>query len=403
MPSVSLTRFVTMPTPHLPSAPVKARKALVVRPSAVIEVSAPSVREARRRRRRWALFWAVLIHAAILVGGALWHTNPEFIAQIGTAISMSTEPAVDRQQESTEEKPIEEVVIQSASGPPPKPTEASIPDLVPVMDPVDLRMPEPSEANEFIEMDIEVVDLGVTFGEAFEGEDIVNEVLETKLFSAPAKGNCSIFVIDVSTSMPKELGVAGIAGLRRELRLKIDSLPGDRLFNIICFGDQADGLALAPIRASQEHKALAHRFMAGYFTGQFLRTRTGQFGRMGLANGIPYVPIQPSEVPHMKGTRGGSRYDLALVAAFKQRASTVYLVTDGTPSVMKNRRFLPGASLVGRDEVIRTVVRAGQRLYPKELPIVHCVSINGIGESYLKQIALAFKGRCDRVDVEQIP
>ncbi|MDF1785619.1 MAG: hypothetical protein P1U82_07085 [Verrucomicrobiales bacterium] len=105
----------------------------------------------------------------------------------------------------------------------------------------------------------------------------------------------------------------------------------------------------------------------------------------------------------MKGTSGGSRYDLALVAAFKQRASTVYLVTDGTPSVMKNRRLLPGASLVGRDEVIRTVVRAGQRLYPKELPIVHCVSINGIGESYLKQIALAFKGRCDRVDVEQIP
>ena len=105
----------------------------------------------------------------------------------------------------------------------------------------------------------------------------------------------------------------------------------------------------------------------------------------------------------MKGTKGGSRYDLALVAAFQQRASTVYLVTDGTPSVMKERRFLPGASSVSREDVIRTVVKAGQRLYPKELPVVNCVSINGIGESYLKQIALAFKGRCDRVDVGQIP
>ena len=392
-----------MPTLHLPSVPSKARKALVVKSSPLLENSAPSVREARRRRRRWALFWAVVIHGSILVGGALWHTNPEFIAQIGTSISMSTEPAVDRQQESTKEKPIEKVVIQSSSGPPPKPTEASIPDLVPVVAPVDLRMPQPSEANEFIEMDVEVVDLGVTFGEAFEGEDIVEEVLEAKLFSAPAKGECSIFVIDVSTSMPKELGQAGIAGLRRDLRLKIDSLPEDSFFNLICFGDQADGLASQPIRATQEHKALAHRFMAGYFTGQFQRTRTGQFGRKGLANGIPYTPIRPSETPYMKGTKGGSRYDLALVAAFQQRASTVYLVTDGTPSVMKERRFLPGASSVSREDVIRTVVKAGQRLYPKELPVVNCVSINGIGESYLKQIALAFKGRCDRVDVGQIP
>lgn len=392
-----------MPKPHIPQFPNKARKALRVKLAPSGEDSSESVQASRRRRRYWACFWAVAIHAAILAGGALWHTNIVFVRQIGTAVTMSVVPAVDRQQESTEEKPLEKVVFQSASGPPPKPTEASIPDLVPVIAPVDLRMPQPSEANEFIEMDVEVADLGVTFGEAFEGEDVVEEVLETKLFSAPAKGECSIFVIDVSTSMPRELGEAGIASLRKDLRLKIDSLPGDQLFNLICFGDQADALASQPVRASQAHKAIAHRFMSGYFTGQFRRTRTGQFGRAGLANGIAYTPIQPREVLFMKGTLGGSRYDLALIAAFQQRASTIYLVTDGTPSVMKERRFLPGTTSVAREEVIRTVVKAGNRLYPKELPVVHCVSINGIGESYLKQIALAFKGRCDRVDVGQLP
>lgn len=372
---------------------------MLLKAAPVIEDASGQVIASKRRRRRWAFVWALVIHATVLVGGALWHMNPEFVAQIGTAVTMSTEPAVDRQQESTEEKPVEKVVVQSTSGPPPKPTEASIPDLVPVVAPVDVKMPDPSESNEFIEMDVEIVDLGVTFGEAFEGEDIVEEVLETKLFSAPAKGVCSIFVIDVSTSMPRELGTTGIASLRRDLRLKIDTLPEDQLFNLICFGDKADGFSSRPIQATKEHKALAHRFMTAYFTGQFRRTRTGDFGSAGLANGIAYTPIQPNEVLFLKGTNGGSRYDLALIAAFQQRASTVYLVSDGTPSVTKERRFLPGSTSVSREDVIRTVVKAGQRLYPKERPLVHCVSINGIGESYLKRIALAFSGQCTRVDV----
>lgn len=388
-----------MPKPRLLKKTSKARRGLLLKAAPVIEDTSGQVVASKRRRRRWALGWALAIHAAILAGGALWHMNPKFVAQIGTAVTMSTEPAVDRQQESTEEKPVEKIVVQSTSGPPPKPTEASIPELVPVLSPVDVRMPDPSESNEFIEMDVEIVDLGVTFGEAFEGEDVVEEVLETKLFSAPAKGVCSVFVIDVSTSMPRELGTAGIASLRRDLRLKIDSLPEDQLFNLICFGDQADGFSSRPIQATPEHKALAHRFMTAYFTGQFRRTRTGDFGRAGLANGIAYTPIQPNEVLFLKGTNGGSRYDLALIAAFQQRASTVYLVSDGAPSVAKERRFLPGSSSISREEVIRTVVKAGKRLYPKEAPVVHCVSINGIGESYLKRIALAFKGQCTRVDV----
>ncbi|MFT4641348.1 MAG: hypothetical protein ACI8T1_004685 [Verrucomicrobiales bacterium] len=104
------------------------------------------------------------------------------------------------------------------------------------------------------------------------------------------------------------------------------------------------------------------------------------------------MPIDPKEVIYMKKTLGGARYDLALVAAFQQRASTVYLVTDGPPSVVRDRGLLPGTVNEAKGEVIRTVVKAGRRLYPKELLLVRCVGINGIGALYLKRIALSFGG-----------
>ena len=223
-----------MPKPLIPNEPPGQPRTLVLQAIPTAGICEEPVRQARRRRRRWAFFWALAIHTTLLIVGALWQTQPDFIAQIGNALTMSSEEAVDRQQESTEDKPVEKVVIQSTAGPPPRPSEAAIPELVPILETVDIPMPEPSESFDLVEMDFEIADIGVSFGEGLEGEDVVEEVLETKMFSAPAKGNCAIFAIDVSTSMPKELGDVGIASLRRDLRLKIDALPEDQLFNIIC-------------------------------------------------------------------------------------------------------------------------------------------------------------------------
>ena len=81
--------------------------------------------------------------------------------------------------------------------------------------------------------------------------------------------------------MPREFGQAGIAAMRNELRLAIDALPPDQLFNLICFGDQADGLSKSPVAASQANKEFAHLFMRDYFTGQFVRTRTRELWSSG--------------------------------------------------------------------------------------------------------------------------
>lgn len=392
-----------MPKPQIPTSgtPSNGVRSLRIETLPEMEGSVEVLQGVKRRRRRWSLLWAIAIHAALLIIGALLHVTPALIAQIGNSMTLSTEPAVDRQQESTEDKMVEEVVVQTNAAPPPKPTEAAIPEFVPVTRPVDLVMPEPVEATELAELQPDIVDISMAFGDGFEGEEPEDQPEPTKMFSAPAQGKCTLFVIDVSTSMPRELGNAGIDALRKDLRLAIDALPADQLFNLICFGDKADGFASSPVFATAEHKGLAHRFMVDYFTGKFTRTRTERFGRSGLAQGIPYVPIEPTDVLYMKKTSGGSRYDLALVAAFQQRASTVYLVTDGTPSVRRDRGLLPGSSSVSRDEVIRTVVQAGRRLYPKSGPLVNCVSINGIGERYLKQLAFAFGGQYRSISVQR--
>ena len=136
--------------------------------------------------------------------------------------------------------------------------------------------------------------------------------------------------------------------------------------------------------------------MADYFTGKFIRSRTGDYGRKGTAHGVTYVPIEPEDVPYMADTSGGSRYDLALVAAFQQQASTVYLVTDGTPSTTRKRWFGIAKSLQ-KNEIINIVYKAANKLYGKKLPLLHCIGVNAQGEAYLTQLAAAFRSEYKRI------
>ncbi|MEZ5325496.1 MAG: hypothetical protein R3F19_10575 [Verrucomicrobiales bacterium] len=220
------------------------------------------------------------------------------------------------------------------------------------------------------------------------------------VFSAPVGGNSVAFVVDVSTSMPRQIGAKGVAALKRQLQLAIDALPEEKLFNVICFGDKADGLFAKPRPASAAAKLLAQQFMADYFTGKFKRSRTGDFGRTGTANGTTYIPIEPADVPYMSGTAGGSRYDLALVAAFQQKVSTVYLVTDGTPSTTKKQWYGLSKNL-SKDEIINVVYKAANKLYGEKLPLLHCIGINTGGEAYLPQLAAAFRSEYKRISANE--
>ena len=65
---------------------------------------------------------------------------------------------------------------------------------------------------------------------------------------------------------------------------------------------------------------------------RFDRTRTSEWGSKGTDNnGIKYTPISPGSVQALAGTSGSSRMDLALVAAFFQKPTSVFLIADGEP------------------------------------------------------------------------
>lgn len=214
-------------------------------------------------------------------------------------------------------------------------------------------------------------------------------------FGTTGGGNRIILVIDTSTSMNGNCGAKGIEALRREIDKTITSLSPETRFNIICFGQDADGFSAEPVAASGGNVARAREWMKDYFINKdWTRTRTSKYGDKGRdGKGIAYTPIPPSAVKSLKGTSGGSRMDLALVAAFLQKPSAVFLIADGEPGTARNGQKM------GKKEIVDLVVEEAKQIYGRgTLPKVNCISVKGIGEEILKDIAKRFNGKYKAVD-----
>lgn len=240
------------------------------------------------------------------------------------------------------------------------------------------------------------VTLGTGFGEGFGAGlgGLGGSGLGGSFFGTPAVGKSVILVIDVSTSMPRNCGERGIAAIRAEITRTINAFrPGSR-FNLICFGNMADGFRERPVPATPANKKAAIEFTQAYFTGAFTRTRTA--AGIDDKDPIPYVPIRPEKFKATEDTSGGSRYDLALIAAFAQQPETIFLLTDGEPSTSRN-----GESL-SKSEILTMVRRAGRRSTSSQRMVVNGISVNGIGEDYLKEIARAFNGTVKVIEPKKL-
>ncbi len=244
------------------------------------------------------------------------------------------------------------------------------------------------------------IDIGSSgFGAGFGGGGDGNGLGASSFFGTTAKGKRIILVIDTSTSMPQECKPSGIKAIRKEIDKTVAAFPPSTVFNIICYGNMADGLFKEPTEASPNTKHKVKYFMEGYFgQGPYPRTRTETFGNKGTdPNGIEYIPIPPDKVSGLEGTSGGSRLDLALVAAFDQKASTIFLITDGIPSTQKDGKRL------SENDIVRLVAKESDRVYGKEnRPVVNCISVNGIGEGILKDIARRFKGKYKSIEPSKL-
>ena len=213
-------------------------------------------------------------------------------------------------------------------------------------------------------------------------------------FGTPAAGKSIILVIDVSTSMDSECGDSGIAAIRSEIERTINAFRPGSQFNIICFGNLADGFREKPVNATSKNKEDAIAFMKDYYTRQgFTRTRAeANFPDKD----IPYVKITPDSFKATEGTSGGSRYDLALIAAFEQSPETVFLLTDGQPSTA-----LDGKTLSDRD-ILDIVKQAGRRTGGSKRTVVNGISVNGIAKDFLRDIAKAFRGTVKVIEPKKL-
>jgi hypothetical protein len=237
------------------------------------------------------------------------------------------------------------------------------------------------------------------FGMGFGGGGSGNGLGAATFFGTTGGGNRIILVVDTSTSMPGQCGPNGIQAIRDEIKKTVTTLPPSTMFNIICYGNMADGLFEKPVAADSSRKQQVEKFMAGYFgKGPFPRTRTETFGTKGIdSDGVEYIPIPTDKVSGLKGTTGGSRLDLALVAAFDQKATSIFLITDGAPSTAKDGKRL------SEKDIVKLVDDEADRVYGKNNhPVVNCISINGIGASILKDISRKFKGKYKDIEPKKL-
>ncbi len=224
-----------------------------------------------------------------------------------------------------------------------------------------------------------------------------------KFFGTSGGGNRIILVIDTSTSMNKNCGPNGINAIRREIVRTLAALSPNISFNIICFGKDCDGFAPQPVKANAGNIARAKFWMNAYFInksggGAFDRTRTSEWGPKGTDNnGIKYTPISPGAIKALAGTSGGSRMDLALIAAFFQKPSSVFLIADGEPGTSINGQKLSNIAIVD------LILQAAKGIYSgSRLPKVNCISVKGIGQAILKDIARRFGGNYKAVDPAKV-
>jgi hypothetical protein len=224
-----------------------------------------------------------------------------------------------------------------------------------------------------------------------------------------SSGNNIIFCIDTSGSMRTNLSPEGIATVRRELKRVITEMPKTTNFNIICFGNNGDIFKPKSVLADQEAKNDAMRFLEGYYGGtsaDFGRTRTERYGRAGKdSQGIEYVPLMPEDVPELAGTEGGSRIDLAMVAAFERKPTTLFVLSDGAPGTKKS-----GADkAMDHDDIVKliyekylSIMGQGAKLMVNTISIYSNTDEGKEGIKFMRKLANKFGGKHKEVRPEKL-
>ena len=333
---------------------------------------------AQKSARRKALLVALLVHVIVglLATLAVVVVGQKSGAPVIQAVSAPEASASEEATKVFKTNPVVETTRAAAVAPNVFTAAAVSPIAMPDMDE---SLSEPDMGFGSADLGIGFENVGMSAGGA------------ASFFGIEAPVKSVVLVIDTSSSMPKQCGPQGIAAIRKEIKRVLDSLSPDARFNIICYGNDADRFSQRLVDATPAERKAANRFMAGYFgAGPWLRTRVGEYGRKNRdPQGIKYYPITPDDIRELNNTSGGSRIELGLLAAFEMKPETIFVLSDGAPSVKRGKKRL------NHDALLKLIDQAAEKEFKGSTPRpqINTVSINGLGQDFLTKIAKTFDGK----------
>lgn len=146
-------------------------------------------------------------------------------------------------------------------------------------------------------------------------------------FGLQKGGERLVFIIDAGSSMvqPQRGDYPGYERVKSELAKLVGNLSPSTLFNVLVFERAVDAFDTRLIPASLDAKDRVFQWIEPYW-----QLENGQVAQRGTfrSNYIPDTVDLPSD-------GGDSRLDLALAAAFEMGADTIFVITDGTPSIQR--------------------------------------------------------------------
>ncbi|MGB0372647.1 MAG: hypothetical protein ACPGN3_15035 [Opitutales bacterium] len=151
-------------------------------------------------------------------------------------------------------------------------------------------------------------------------------------FGIKSKGERIVIIVDVAASMleVQRGDIAGFARVKAQVQDVIDDLNSATLFNLMVFSNGLDVMSNRLVLANAENKQRASEFIQPYWDAQGSRFTSD--ARRGV-----YLKNYEPQYTEFKPIRGNSRTDMALLAAFEQRADAIFMITDGTPDLVRTR------------------------------------------------------------------
>lgn len=144
-------------------------------------------------------------------------------------------------------------------------------------------------------------------------------------FGIKKGGRKIVFVVDAGSSMvrPQRGDYPGYERVKSELAKMVGNLAPGTLFNVLVFERSVDAFDKKLVPASVAATEQVFAWIAPYW-----RLAGGKVGQRGTFRGN-YIP----DTKDFPSDGGDSRLDLALVSAFEMGADTIFVITDGTPSI----------------------------------------------------------------------